>query len=268
MKVADNVIVPTYRLRMVLPELGRVYTQYKDTEITKQQIADAMKFESTSGSFNQKLSDLKNYGLLKGGRDCFYITEFGLQVYSTHNIGLLEHARLNVPFWEYLSLKYNTQPTKENILAELVSLIGNEKNAKEKLEWIFFAYSDDLKYSLNGPITEIPLLKTEESSDTQKETALSVSEQTDSIVIQSKVTKSTGPDELKGSTNQTQKSDKPLENSTQSPDNQNGGNILHGVIEYRDYKFEIKDALSYTFAEQIMKTIKKELEVEGIKFDI
>ena len=41
------------------------FKEYRDGGITRQQLANVMKVKESSGGFTQKISDLKNYGLIE-----------------------------------------------------------------------------------------------------------------------------------------------------------------------------------------------------------
>jgi hypothetical protein len=235
MRIGESIIVPTYRLKLLLSDLRKTYTQYQDKEMTKAQIADSMKFEITSGNFNQKLSDLKNYGLLEGARDKFKITPLGIQIFQTGDAKLLENTIKHVPFWSYLLEKYAMSITKNDFLTELIRTAQmNETEAKNKVDGLFQEYISDIKM-LTGSYTIKPISK--EMAPPIKVTTIMEKSEESQTQPPPTLPKSVEKDSIKMS------------------------------IQYGPHRIEIVDDLTFRFAEQMMRSIRKELIKRGVQFD-
>ncbi len=150
MRMGDYV-VPSYRLKSVVRDLQKTFVLYNDKEISKSELANSMGYVENSGFFNQKISDMKNFGLLTGGLGKFKLTLNAMSLFKTGDVKLLKTAVLNIPFWKYLYEKYNTLPTKDQFLTELqtVAHIG-DISLKVILDKFYTAYIEDITYAMSG----------------------------------------------------------------------------------------------------------------------
>jgi hypothetical protein len=216
---------------------------YKNGVVTKKQIADSMRYR-TSGAFNQRLADLKNYGLIEGKHDKYKITSLGLQIFETHDFKLLEQTIKCVPFWRYLFDKYHKNLKKEDFLKELISNAKlNEKTAIDRLDELFNDYIDDITYATSGSIDESPLIKLV-PSPTQPEVQPKLEER--SIKTDTKTEK----------------------HSTEGKQPKTEQQKIKRSIDYGDRHIDINDGLDFAYAELMMKAIKKDLIDEGVYFEI
>jgi hypothetical protein len=121
MRIGKTAIPSQGNKRMVM-DAYLSFILHNNRQMTKRELADSIGI-GESGSLNQKIGDLKKFGLLKGQEDNLRLTDLAIQLYTTKDPALLVQSIKHIPFYGYLLGKYNSTPiTREIILKELTEI--------------------------------------------------------------------------------------------------------------------------------------------------
>lgn len=128
----------------------KVYQQYSHARFSRSEIASALDFSASSGSFNVLMSSLKGYGLIDADRDGFKISElFKNMKIADKNSNQFKKLALNAirssqVFNDILNEFKDKIPSSANLAQRLeVQKKFNPKNAKVTAE----ALEDSLRFA-------------------------------------------------------------------------------------------------------------------------
>jgi len=150
-----KMVVPTFRLRILIPQLKNVYHTYGTKEFSRDQLAQAMALNQKSGGFSQKVSDLQNYNLMNRSiSGNFTLTDLCQKFFQTADknlsSSLLHEAFMNVGLWKAIYAKYNDTINKATFTKDLLELTGlDEINARDRTDEIIQEYLKDRNFIKN-----------------------------------------------------------------------------------------------------------------------
>ncbi len=166
MKIGTHSI-PKYRLPGLIEDTKKIYEQFNGKESELEFVAHTIGHLPKSGSFMQKLADLRSYGLIEG-RGKIKVSELGKKVtYGTEpeKVEALEEIIKNIPLWGSIFDKYGVNIKEENFWVDLAQITSVERlEAQTKANEIRKAYLEDIRYykpvekppeSLNLPTQQI-----------------------------------------------------------------------------------------------------------------
>lgn len=228
-----NYMVPIYRLRILLRYIVVFFKEHHDEGITRQQLAKVMNVKESSGGFIQKISDLKNYGLLEQKDDAFYLSDLAKRFANKEGDErnkAIEEAFKHVDVWKNLWEKFGYKVLIDDFSNE-ISLFTSipADQIKDNEGKLLNMYVEDVSCfipydAIVETIRSLPRNQRyyRDSSDGER-----------------------GPIE---------------QQSIESI-----GYI--GYPEYSDAPIQIKDAFSYKIAEQLLRAMKQKLIQNGVNFD-
>ncbi|MGA9080749.1 MAG: hypothetical protein WB581_11055 [Halobacteriota archaeon] len=143
-------VVPNFRLASLLEGLKKIDNTWQGEEGTKQEIAQILKHPEDSGTLGQKISDLKAYGVLQGGRkDKYAVTDLGKMAISTDKAKsqkAIQEAIGNIELWNRLRRKHGTSIGKEFFPVILQRETGVDQAVAEKRAvFVRNAYIKDMR---------------------------------------------------------------------------------------------------------------------------
>jgi hypothetical protein len=143
-------VVPNFRLASLLDGLKKIDNTFKGEEGTKQEIAQILNQPADSGTLGQKISDLKAYGVLQGGRkEKYAVTDLGKRAISTDEMEsqkAIRQAIGNIELWTILRRKHGTSIGKEYFPVILTRETGAEQAvAQKKAAFVRNAYIKDMR---------------------------------------------------------------------------------------------------------------------------
>jgi hypothetical protein len=150
-----EMVVPSFRLRILIPQLKNVYQMYGGKEFSREQLAQAMALNQNSGGFSQKVSDLQNYNLMtKNITGNYSLTELCQKIFQTSDKTLssafLQEAFANVDLWKAIFIKYNDSINPTTFTKDLVELTGlDEPTAHKRTDEIIKEYMKDRGFIKN-----------------------------------------------------------------------------------------------------------------------
>src|SRR5574341_1923354 len=107
MKIGTHSI-PKYRLPGLIEDVKKIYEKFNGEESEPEYVAHVIGHQPKSGSFTQKLADMRSYGLIEG-RGKIRVSELGKKVtYGTEpeKKEALDKLLRNIPIWGILLDKY------------------------------------------------------------------------------------------------------------------------------------------------------------------
>lgn len=144
-----NYTIPNNRLRDLIEDAKKVYEKFPNEEVETEFIAHTLDNSPTSGSFKQKLADLRTYGLLEG-RGKIRISELGKKVTYGHEDEkreAFEKIIKNIPLWGIFLDKYGVSIKEDNFWVDLAKITGLERpESQNKAELVRKAYIEDVRY--------------------------------------------------------------------------------------------------------------------------
>jgi len=151
--------VPLYRLDTLLDVTRKIYEQFKGDEVSTEHIAPILGQTPKSGSFLQKMADLRSYGLITGSRDKIKVTELGKQVTlfkdEAEKNAALQEIVSNIPLWRIFLDKYGYNIDEKNFWVELVRITGAERfDAQKEAKSVRRAYLKDVAHI--KPVSDEP----------------------------------------------------------------------------------------------------------------
>lgn len=172
MKTIGNMKVPVNSLEALLDATKKIYKDSEGKEITRARIAELLDHAPTGGAFNDKIKDLKEYGLVEGRANKYLVTELGKKVAvprddSEENAALLEAVK-NIELWKELLEDVGTSIKPENFWHYLENITGADRSvAKTNADTVMKAYLKDvgLIESVGEP-KKAPLVGDEEDLQT------------------------------------------------------------------------------------------------------
>lgn len=231
MKVG-SFIIPKYRLSVLLENLKAINQTIQDENrdsIEKEKIALVIGHLLTSGGFNQKVADMKHFGLLEIVQGRFFLTNTAKDILSDNEIirkNGIQSSILNIKLWKILWEKFQNEIDFSRLRREIVIITGLDSDSQDhKLTKIADQYLSDISC-----FTEVKI--------------------TDNQSISSEPTRIRSYDNFQNSQNRESTSE------------------IVGFIEYPEYSkapIEIKDALSYQIAEHLLKAMKEKLRKKGVR---
>lgn len=227
-------MVPIYRLRVLLRSVVVFFKEYPDGGITRQQLADVMKVKVSSGGLTQKISDLKNFGLLEQKDGLFFLTDLAKRCVGSESDvqqkTAIEEAFKHVDLWKALWEKMGYQIILDNFLSEISEFTSTPvEQFRDKENDLLYSYVEDLSCF-------IPY-------NTITETVRAIPENRLYYA-----------------------------NPSSRENNRAGKPSVEpvGSIEYPEYSkapIVIKDALSFKIAEQLLQAMKLKLIQNGVNLD-
>jgi hypothetical protein len=135
----------------LLDATREIYEQFKGDEVSTEHIAPILGQKPKSGSFLQKMADLRSYGLITGSRDKIKVTELGKQVTlfkdEAEKNAALQEIVSNIPLWRIFLDKYGYDIDEKNFWVELVRITGAERfDAQKEAKSVRRAYLKDVRY--------------------------------------------------------------------------------------------------------------------------
>jgi hypothetical protein len=221
MKIGSYTI-PNNRLKDLIEDTKRIYEKFPSEEVEAEFIAHTIGNSPKSGSFRQKLADLRSYGLLEG-RGKIRVSELGKTItygHASEKIEAFEKILKNIPLWGIFLDRYGISIKEDSFWVDLAKITGVERPlAQNKAEWVRKIYMEDARYL---DIVKKPL----ESSDSNP------------------------------------KENDRIENKESSQPPQIVTNAIGyiGFPEYSKAPIEIKDEISYNIAKQLLEAIGKKLK--------
>jgi hypothetical protein len=264
------------RLGLLLDHLIDV-SKKQPSLFDRQQFIKITRLGNTSTA--DKLKDMVTFGLIsKQDRSNYIINPLMHAIVKggSERTSAIKTAIKKISLWDQLLNKAIDAKTDKNSFKSAIKSITNvgDKQIAEDIDWLWYAYTEDIScidktppFSIYSEIfgkAEI----TQRSSDVQNNRNLQENEMDTSIprgLQDHQIIEPTAKIILE------QPAEHPKKEQTAEKHPQL---ILHkprskyGFIEYQEHRFEIKDELSYGFAEQIMRKIKKDLEEQGVKLEL
>ena len=250
------------RLGLAIDHLIEVSKKYPST-FTRAQFVEVTNLKPTSTA--DKLRDMELYGLIRRNNAIYTISESGKKIIvgSPERSSEILAAINKIPLWAHLIKTIGKNPDR-NTFDKSIKGFGHYGNLSiETLDQLWYAFTDDLSCITKSP----PFSKW---SSMVRKSATShpripgpsinhtVQQKKEMIVIPEPAVKTQNTE----STIQNAEEEEKIEKTESHKSTPN-----YGVIEYKGHQFEINDDLSYGFAEQIMKKIKKDLENKGVEFE-
>jgi hypothetical protein len=247
------------RLGILIDHLIEVSKKYPTT-FNRKQFVEITQLKPTSTL--AKLQSMEQFKLVQSSGSNYAITPLGQMIIrgGSERTKAIETVVRSVPLWNHLINTVGKTPDKLKFSAAIKQITNvDDKILKENLDRLLYAYTDDVSCITRTP----PFSK------------YSV------IYSKSGASKALGPSTVNAAPPLTavvpELKPTDIEHTAHSVihmDEGNGTTVLdgdkstnYGIIEYKGHKFEINDDLSYGFADQIMKKIKKDLERDGVVFD-
>lgn len=216
-----------------------VYQQYYDKPFSKEELADIIKQKPKSGGFVQKIADFQKYGLISRCPDGqFTLTKLAINIFKGNtkdNIKLFE----NVELWKLIFEKFNTNIKQEDFWKHLQTIAKTDEiEAQKKADVIFDAYFKDIQYIQKHTKTDIDQerqhhLVKKSNSHSQKEEVIQLPTKTPVIIH------------------------KALSITRWE---------LYLLSDKGEYYLEVFDEITYNLAVELLKSIRKELEKDGVSF--
>lgn len=230
--------IPNNRLKDLIEDAKKVYEKFPNEEIESEFIAHSINNSPTSGSFKQKLADLRTYGLLEG-RGKIRISELGKKVTYGHEDEkreAFEKIIRNIPLWGIFLDKYGLSIKEDNFWVDLAKITGLERpESQNKADWVRKSYLEDIRYY--KPVEKAQELGLEKSNQ---------------------------PERVFEPSNKS-------ENKMETPQfTQNTINAIGyiGFPEYSKAPIEIKDDMSYNIAKQLLEAIGNKLREKKPKEEL
>lgn len=235
-----NYRIPVVRLPTLLPHLIEIYRTFNSRDFSYEEFAQILKLKSTSSGIPTKIFEMKNFGLLTESNKRLRITDLGMRLFTSNieerQANLLKVIR-KIPFWAILLDKRG--PNDDSIMEILLhDAKMDEIVAKVRLTEIRDAFLKDISSinSFDPKITQPPLFPQGQPTE------IPVQDRQEAILTPIK---------------------EEMVESTMAPDQDK----IKMSIDYGTHHMDIEDELTYRFAEQMMKAMRKELERRGVKFE-
>jgi hypothetical protein len=231
--------IPKIRMDILLNDVNKVYTNNGMAEFSKETFRNNIGSTKDSSATAQKLLELKSLGLILGTDDKLHLSEIGKNIIITKDLERhteIEKALRKVPLWSLFIENGGENISNDKVQEILIKDAGlPESEGKLRSGEIKKAFLRDLQTITNFDPSKFQYYQ-QPISDTTSQSA------TAKMVA---------------------------EPSQQGSHKRSGKVVIRGTITYKDYKIEIKDDLSYGFALQVMRKIKKELEEDlGVRLDL
>lgn len=145
-----NMAIPSNRLGVCLEDTRKIYSQFGTEETDNEFVAHALDMNMRGGAFNQKMADLRSFGLINRKMGKSAVTELGEHATfgdELEKASAIERAFRNIPLWSNLLDKYGMSIDDSNfwvILAKITD--ANRSDAEKKANLVRKAYMDDVKY--------------------------------------------------------------------------------------------------------------------------
>lgn len=237
------------RVGLLLDHLMTIGEKFQGLFV-RRQFAEEIGARVTSDGPNNKLKDMVKVGLLVKVDRGYVISELGKGIINsgTGRTALIGKVIHNLPVWDKLLSQIGPEPDK-TVFAKAFKELTDADDAfiNENLGRLWYAYTDDVGcIKRSPPYSKWSMILKRSTKPQQTIKIVPPQPKNNSNLISSieKETRISTPAKLK------------------SP-------ITYGTIEYKGHKFVINDELSYGFAEQIMRKIKKDLETElGVSLEL
>ena len=150
MKKIGKMKVPVNSLAVLLAATKEIYKESSGKEITKARIAESIGHAPGGGAFNDKIKDLKEYGLIEGRADRYIVTELGKKITiprddSEETAALLQAVK-NIDLWKRLLEEVGTSINAANFWHHLENITGADRSvAKNNAETVMKAYLKDVE---------------------------------------------------------------------------------------------------------------------------
>lgn len=227
---------PKIRLDILLTELRKLYEKNDGNVFTKEKMIEDIGASRTSSSIGAKIFELKNFGLLEEVHQNLHITELGRKIFQVADAQRsieIEKAIKNIKLWNVIQNLGGNAFSGPELTAILVkSGELSEQEVKQMLPEIRDAFLRDTNCIKQFRPTSTPVIQVIKTGTG----APLISAPPPSIAIQ-KTSGSPINDEIKMS------------------------------IQYGTHQIDIVDELTFNFAEQMMRSIRKELVKRGVQFD-
>ncbi|MCZ7400121.1 MAG: hypothetical protein O8C62_10700 [Candidatus Methanoperedens sp.] len=142
-------IIPKYRLQSLIDDTKKIYEQFNGRESEPEYIAHTLGHQPKSGSFVQKLADMRSYGLIDR-RGKISVSELGKKItYGTESekTEALDKILRNIPLWGIFLDKFGVNIKEETFWVDLAQITGVERlEAQTKANEVRKAYLEDVRY--------------------------------------------------------------------------------------------------------------------------
>lgn len=228
-----NLDIPNYPLMESVEAVKKIYEQLGRGEITNEHIAGVLGLAPRSGGFNVRLFDLKLYGFVEGRGMKIRVTELAVRAtFGTPEeiTSALDSALKNVPLWKMIFEKWGKSIPAETFYIDLALMAGVERSeSKSQADKVRKLYMDEEKYLLTVKATS-------EKPDSKKD------------------------DTGKDSEGARDRSKEVMPEPTQRT--ATGFVAYLGFPEYFEKPLVIKDQLSLSIAQNLMKAIEDRINKE------
>jgi hypothetical protein len=160
---------PTYRVGALLKDVRILYDKFENKYISTEHISQLLGHKPKSGGFNQKLADLKSYGLIVGSRGSYRVSDIGIKATYPGNPGeseaALDKAVRRIDLWRIIYEKCGKVPEEHTFWIDLAEITDvSRPESQKKADTVRKAYMEDAKYilSVEKPVTplEVPRMET------------------------------------------------------------------------------------------------------------
>lgn len=155
--------IPRFRLYPKLVEDTRkIYEKFSGEETEVEYVAHLLGQSVKSGSFLQKMADLRSYGLVEGkGTGKVKVSDMGKKLtygLDTERMEALEKVIRTIPLWSILLDKFGVTLPTSKFWVDLAKITGLEAPDAQKMEdLVRKAYMDDVRYlrPVEKPVTSV-----------------------------------------------------------------------------------------------------------------
>lgn len=257
------------RLGLIIDHLIEVSKKYP-TVFNRDQFMEITGLGQSSTA--DKLKDFELYGLVHRNKNrknrTYTISKLGQAIIrgGDERTSAIDTVVKSVPLWDQLLKTIGKKPNKTafaNAFKQITKV--DDKILSENIGRLWYAYTDDISCMTKSP----PFSKW---SSVFRETRIparvlgpSIKHVTPQKEEMAEIPEPTEKTQASEPTTQSLEKEKNVETTEERLPRLPS---KYGVIEYKGHRFDIKDELSYGFAEHMMKRIKKDLEHElGVQFE-
>lgn len=127
-----------------------MHDKFGNKVITTEHIAQALGHKPKSGGFNQKIADLKAYGLIDGSRGSYQVSDTGSKATFGNKVEMddaLDKAVKRIDLWRIIYEKCGKEPDQETFWIDLAEITGIPRpESQKKADAVRKAYIEDIKY--------------------------------------------------------------------------------------------------------------------------
>ncbi len=170
-----NTSYPTNRLIKLLDMVEKIYSDIGERPVTSEYIAEILEYGPRSGTFLQRMADLRSYGLIEGKRKNVHISKLAIMATlgsENEKNRALDKAVRNVDLWKKLFDRCGKNPIKDSFWLDLQQITEIDKiTAQKHSDRVRKAYLSDIEHIIEDNSEEETLheeIDRPESSHTEK----------------------------------------------------------------------------------------------------